>query len=102
MKITNVFGYQVLDSRGKPTVAASISLEDGTSHSARVPSGASTGKHEAKELRDHQSHLAEQYYGGNSVYLAIENINSKIAPEIVGLQSDLESVDQTGGRSIVY
>ena len=94
MKITNVFGYQVLDSRGKPTVAASISLEDGTSHSARVPSGASTGKHEAKELRDHQSHLAEQYYGGNSVYLAIENINSKIAPEIVGLQSDLESVDQ--------
>ena len=94
MKITKVFGYQVLDSRGKPTVAASISLEDGTSHSARVPSGASTGIHEAKELRDHQSHLAERFFGGNSVHAAIENINTRIAPEILGLAADLELIDQ--------
>ena len=52
MKINKVIGYQVLDSRGRPTVAAAISLTDGTTHTARVPSGASTGKHEAKELRD--------------------------------------------------
>jgi enolase len=48
MKISKVIGYQVLDSRGRPTVAASISLTDGTTHTARVPSGASTGVHEAK------------------------------------------------------
>lgn len=48
MKINKVIGYQVLDSRGRPTVAAAISLTDGSVHTARVPSGASTGKHEAK------------------------------------------------------
>jgi enolase len=52
MKVTKLLGYQVLDSRGRPTVAASITLEDGSIHTARVPSGASTGKHEALELRD--------------------------------------------------
>ena len=52
MKVKKLLGYQVLDSRGRPTVAASITLEDGTAHTARVPSGASTGKHEALELRD--------------------------------------------------
>ena len=47
MKIEKVFGYQVLDSRGRPTVAASITLDDSSVHTARVPSGASTGAHEA-------------------------------------------------------
>ena len=82
MKISKLFGYQVLDSRGKPTVAASITLEDGTSHTARVPSGTSTGKHEALELRDGASNLANRYYGGNSVYKAVENINAKILQKI--------------------
>ena len=94
MKISKLFGYQVLDSRGKPTVAASITLEDGTSHTARVPSGASTGKHEALELRDGESDLADRYYGGNSVYKAVENINAKIAPHIIGETIDLITVDQ--------
>ncbi len=61
MKISKVTGYQVLDSRGRPTVAAAISLTDGTTHTARVPSGASTGKHEAKELRDSGGKYDEKF-----------------------------------------
>ena len=61
MKIIKVIGYQVLDSRGKPTVAATISLEDGSTHTARVPSGASTGKHEAVELRDGDNSFSNKY-----------------------------------------
>ncbi len=83
MKINKVIGYQVLDSRGRPTVAASLSLTDGTTHTARVPSGASTGKHEAKELRDSGSKYAENFYSGLSVQQAVANINEKIAPRLV-------------------
>ena len=89
MKINKVVGYQVLDSRGKPTVAAAISLTDGTTHTARIPSGASTGAHEAKELRDSGSKFEEKYYGGLSVQQAVENINKKIAPKLVEEQIDL-------------
>lgn len=94
MKIEKIIGYQVLDSRGRPTVAATITLEDGTSHTARVPSGASTGKYEAVELRDGQSEFSNRFYGTDSVYRAIENINSKIAPHLIGEMIDLEKVDQ--------
>ena len=94
MKITKVLGYQVLDSRGKPTVAAAISIEDGSTHTARVPSGASTGKHEAVELRDGNESISNRYYSGNSVNLAVANINSKIAPHLIGKEIDLTSVDQ--------
>ena len=93
MKINKVVGYQVLDSRGKPTVAAAISLTDGTTHTARIPSGASTGAHEAKELRDSGSKFEEKYYGGLSVQQAVENINKKIAPKLVEEQIDLNLVD---------
>jgi enolase len=93
VKISKVLGYQVLDSRGRPTVAAAISLDDGTTHTARVPSGASTGKHEAKELRDRDSKFAENFYGGLSVQSAIANINEKIAPSLVAEQIDLNLVD---------
>ena len=93
MKINKVIGYQVLDSRGRPTVAASISLTDGTTHTARVPSGASTGKHEAKELRDSGSKFAEKFYAGLSVQQAVANINEKIAPRLVEEQIDLNLVD---------
>ena len=93
MKISKVIGYQVLDSRGRPTVAASISLTDGTTHTARVPSGASTGVHEAKELRDLGGQYAEKFYAGLSVKQAVENINQVIAPRLVEELIDLAAVD---------
>jgi enolase len=93
VKISKLFSYQVLDSRGRPTVAAAISLTDGTTHTARVPSGASTGKHEAKELRDLGGKFAENFYGGLSVQQAVANINETIAPKLVGEQIDLNHVD---------
>jgi enolase len=93
VKINKVVGYQVLDSRGRPTVAAAISLTDGTTHTARVPSGASTGKHEAKELRDIGSKYEDKFYAGLSVQQAVLNINEKIAPRLVEEQIDLNLVD---------
>jgi len=93
VKINKVIGYQVLDSRGRPTVAAAISLTNGTTHTARVPSGASTGKHEAKELRDIGSKYADKFYAGLSVQQAVLNINEKIAPRLVEEQIDLNLVD---------
>jgi len=82
-----------LDSRGRPTVAASITLEDGTAHTARVPSGASTGKHEALELRDGDQLAHASFYGALSVSKAVENVNQRIAPLVVGSQVDLNSID---------
>ena len=93
MKVTKLFGFQVLDSRGRPTVAASITLEDGTTHTARVPSGASTGKHEALELRDGDTLGKNSFYGPLSVSGAVSNINLRIAPLVVGKQADLNFVD---------
>ena len=93
MKVKKLLGYQVLDSRGRPTVAASITLEDGTTHTARVPSGASTGKHEALELRDGDQLAHNSFYGALSVSKAVENVNSRIAPLIVGQQVDLKFID---------
>lgn len=94
MKVVALHGYQVLDSRGKPTVAAAISLDDGSTHTARVPSGASTGKHEAVELRDGNSPQTNRYYGPNSVFKAVKNINSIIAPQLIGKEIDLDFIDQ--------
>jgi len=93
MKVTKLLGFQVLDSRGRPTVAASITLEDGTAHTARVPSGASTGKHEALELRDGDQLAHASFYGALSVSKAVENVNQRIAPLVVGSQVDLNSID---------
>jgi enolase len=93
MKVTKLLGFQVLDSRGRPTVAASLTLEDGTSHTARVPSGASTGKHEALELRDGEQLAKKSFYGPLSVSGAVNNINLRIAPLVVGKQADLIAID---------
>jgi len=93
MKVTKLLGYQVLDSRGRPTVAASITLEDGTTHTARVPSGASTGKHEALELRDGEQLAHNSFYGSLSVSKAVENVNTRIAPLVVGKQVALDFID---------
>jgi len=95
MKITKVLGYQVLDSRGRPTVAAAITLENGATYTARVPSGASTGKHEAKELRDGDSAISNKFYSGKSVNQAVSNVNSVIAPALENTFLSLNDVDQT-------
>ena len=79
-KIVKVHGREVLDSRGNPTVEVEVVLEDGTKARAIVPSGASTGESEALELRDGD----KSRYGGKGVLKAVENVNTKIAPAVVG------------------
>ena len=78
--IDNIYADEVLDSRGNPTVRATVVLSDGTKESAIVPSGASTGKREALELRD-----GDERYLGKGVLKAVENVNSTIANELIGL-----------------
>mgnify|MGYP002765300337 FL=1 len=79
MLIEDIKGRQVLDSRGNPTVEATVTLSDGTVKSAIVPSGASTGAFEAVELRDN-----DDVYFGKSVYKAVKNINETLAHHLVG------------------
>lgn len=79
MKITDIRARQILDSRGNPTVEADVVLEDGTLGRAAVPSGASTGTHEAVELRD-----GGEAYGGKAVTQAIANVNGEIRQALVG------------------
>jgi enolase len=93
VNIKRILGYQVLDSRGRPTVAVTLTLSDGSTHTARVPSGASTGAHEAHELRDAGTPKAEEFYAGKSVYNAVANINSKIAPKLLGHSLNLAAID---------
>jgi len=93
MNIKSALGYQVLDSRGRPTVAVTLTLSDGSIHTARVPSGASTGAHEAHELRDAGTSKEEKYFAGKSVFKAIENINLKIAPKLIGHSLNLAAID---------
>ncbi len=78
--IDNVYADEVMDSRGNPTVRATVILSDGTKESAIVPSGASTGKREALELRD-----GDERYMGKGVTKAVENVNTAIADELLGL-----------------
>lgn len=80
MKIKSVESIEILDSRGNPTVEVNISLEDGTNARAMVPSGASTGEREACELRDGN----KKRYDGKGVIKAVNNVNSVIAPAIIG------------------
>lgn len=80
MKIAKVRAREILDSRGNPTVEVDVHLADGTIGRAAVPSGASTGEHEAVELRDTQA----KRYGGKGVLRAVENVNRKIARRVVG------------------
>lgn len=78
--IDNVSAMEVMDSRGNPTVKATVALSDGTVASAIVPSGASTGKREALELRD-----GDDRYMGKGVLKAVENVNTQIADELIGI-----------------
>src|SRR5918992_3602179 len=85
--IDSVYAREILDSRGNPTVEAEVMLAGGEVGRAAVPSGASTGEHEAVELRDGD----KKRYGGRGVAKAVANVNERIAREIVGL----DALDQT-------
>ncbi|MEG6584912.1 phosphopyruvate hydratase [Dendrosporobacter sp. 1207_IL3150] len=90
--IADVFAREIMDSRGNPTVEVDVILEDGTLGRAAVPSGASTGIFEAVELRDGD----KGRYLGKGVLKAVENVNSIIAPELIGMDAfDQVGVDQT-------
>jgi enolase len=86
--IAEIFARQILDSRGNPTVEVDVVTDDGSFGRAAVPSGASTGVHEAVELRDGD----KKTYLGKGVLKAVENVNDKIAPELEGY----DVADQTG------
>ncbi|MHB1126884.1 MAG: phosphopyruvate hydratase [Bacillota bacterium] len=86
--IIDVYAREILDSRGNPTVEVDVQLESGASGRAAVPSGASTGAYEAVELRDNN----QNRYLGKGVLNAVDNVNSNIAPEVVGM----DALDQVG------
>ena len=93
MIITDIMAREVMDSRGNPTVEVDVILEDGTMGRAAVPSGASTGQHEAVELRDGD----KGRYMGKGVLKAVDNVNDRIAPEVVGMSV----FDQVGIDSVM-
>ncbi|NLU50690.1 MAG: phosphopyruvate hydratase [Syntrophomonadaceae bacterium] len=86
--ISEVIAREILDSRGNPTVEVDVYLEDGTMGRAAVPSGASTGAHEAVELRDNVTGR----YLGKGVQNAVDNVNTVIAPQVIGM----DCLDQAG------
>lgn len=91
MNISDIKARQILDSRGNPTVEADVILEDGTLGRAAVPSGASTGSHEAIELRD-----GEAAYNGKAVTKAVAFVNGEIRSSLIGIDaSDQTRIDQT-------
>mgnify|MGYP001607393506 CR=1 FL=1 len=89
-KIKTITAREILDSRGNPTLETKVLLENGLSAKASVPSGASTGAHEAVELRDNDN----KRYGGLGVLEAIKNVEKKIAPKLAGVEiTDQEKID---------
>lgn len=90
--IVSVYGREILDSRGNPTIEVEVVLEDGSMGRAGIPSGASTGVYEAVELRDGD----KSRYMGKGVLTAVKNVNEIIAPEIVGMDAlDQVAIDKT-------
>jgi len=104
-EVTQVIAREILDSRGNPTVEVEVKTKSGVIARAAVPSGASTGAHEACELRDGDN----KRYLGKGVLKAIENVHSKIAPEIVGVNCTdqvfvdklLRDIDGTENKSVL-
>jgi len=102
-RIRHIHAMEILDSRGNPTVRASVILEDGTRGDASVPSGASTGENEALELRDGDL----RRYGGKGVLKAVANVNEVIAPRLKGIdvtkQAEIDTLmidlDGTGNKN---
>ena len=92
MRIIQVTGREILDSRGNPTVEVEVILESGIKGVAAVPSGASTGENEALELRDGD----KKRYGGKGVLKAVANVNDIIAPAIIGMSAlEQRAIDKT-------
>jgi enolase len=91
--IADIRAREVLDSRGNPTVEVDVTLADGAFGRAIVPSGASTGAHEALELRDHD----DKRYGGKGVLRAVANVNETIRPELLGA----DATDQRGADRLL-
>src|SRR5579864_1641337 len=90
--ITDIIGREILDSRGNPTVEVDIILEDGSKGRAAVPSGASTGAHEAVELRDGD----KARYGGKGVTKAIDAVNGEIFDALGGMDAEAQAkIDAT-------
>lgn len=89
-KITKIHGREILDSRGNPTVEVDVHLDSGVMGRAAVPSGASTGEHEAVELRDGD----KSRYMGKGVSKAVNNVNTVIAEKVVGQAPDFKAIDQ--------
>ncbi|MDP2799643.1 MAG: phosphopyruvate hydratase, partial [Deltaproteobacteria bacterium] len=87
-EIINILGRQIFDSRGNPTVEVDVYLESGYMGRAAVPSGASTGKKEAVELRD----KIKTQYMGKGVSRAVKNVNEKIAPVLIGFESSEQAL----------
>src|ERR1700720_1644510 len=86
--IVDIIAREILDSRGNPTVEVDVVLEDGSMGRAGVPSGASTGEHEAVELRDGD----KARYGGKGVLKAVRNVETHLGPAIQGM----DALDQAG------
>jgi enolase len=82
--IVNIIGREILDSRGNPTVEVDVSLESGAFGRAMVPSGASTGAHEAVERRDGD----KSRYGGKGVLAAVEAVNTELFEALSGMDAD--------------
>src|SRR5882672_2381841 len=90
--ITDIIGREILDSRGNPTVEVDVVLEDGSVGRAAVPSGASTGAHEAVELRDGD----KSRFGGKGVRKAVEAVNGEIFDAIGGMDAEAQAkIDET-------
>ena len=87
-EIIDVYAREILDSRGNPTLECEVILESGAFGRAAVPSGASTGEREALEMRDGD----KSRYLGKGVLVAVENVNTQIADELIGM----EASDQVG------
>jgi enolase len=90
MRITNVHGREILDSRGNPTVEVDVTLDGGVMGRAAVPSGASTGVREALELRDGDT----RRYGGKGVTKAVANVNGELASALTGNAADQRAIDE--------
>jgi len=93
MKIKQIVAREILDSRGNPTVEAKVILENDISATAKVPSGASTGTHEALELRD-----GGKRYGGKGVLRAVKNVNTEIAKAVCGM--DVAKIQEIDAKMI--
>ena len=92
MKIKKIVAQEILDSRGEPTVKVWVTLSNGAMGDASVPSGASTGSHEAVELRDGD----KKRYGGKGVLKAVHNVNTVIAKKLRGMSvENLRAIDET-------